>query len=438
METAAPAVPAPAVASGPSLETRNAELAEIANLAAQHNMLDRVSDWAQRGLTRDQVAGEILTRQRGSITPTPKPAGDLDLSTREQKQYSLGRAILAAASGDWSKAGFEREASLEVGKRMGRAPNGFYVPLASLSVPMPAQRASLTGQTAGTNADGGYSVQTTVMPLIELLRNRMFARKLGAKVYTGLTDTVQFPRQITANTFGWLAENPSSGAALTKLTMDTVTLSPKIGMARTAFSRRLLTQSSIDVQGTVEADLAEICAHGMDAAAIAGLGSSNQPTGVLYTTGVNLVAIGTDGGAMTRAKVLEAIEAIAIANADVNVQNWLFTPEVRTDLKTTAKIGSTYPVFLWGDDNTVEGYSAFVTNQLPKTLTKGATSGSCHAAILGVWDQLIIGEFGGTVDLQVNPYTYEDQGMIATTAYLQMDVGVRHPAAFSVFKDLTT
>lgn len=424
---------APAVASGPTLEARNRELSEITQLAVRHSMTEHLVDWAQRGLSRDQVATEILTRQRETLAPAPRPAGDLDLTARDQQRYSVGRAILAQITGDWSKAGFERECHLAVVKNLGgRAAQGFFLPMASL---MMSARASVTGQATNANADGGFAVQTDVMPMIDMLRNRMLVKKLGAQVYTGLTNNVQIPRQITANTFEWTGQNPSTPKAETKFTLDTVSLSPKTGMGRGAISRQALVQTALEQK--LNNDLITICALGLDAAALAGPTGGNNPVGVLFQTGVNVVAIGGNGGAITRSKLLEAEEAVSIDNADFGAINWVFTPEIRRDLKETEK-ATGYPVYLWRDDNTVEGYPASVTNQLPKNLVKGTSGAVCHGAVYGDFGKLIVAEFGGAVDLLVNPYTYDAQGMVAVTAFLMADVGCEHPEGFSVFKDITT
>ncbi len=112
-----------AVATAAAVTQRNKELTEITRLAVQHSATDQLPSWMERGLSRDQVAHEILSRQRESLTPTPTPAGDLDLSERDKKQYSLGRAILAEASKDWSLAPFEREGAVRHA-RVGDRPDG--------------------------------------------------------------------------------------------------------------------------------------------------------------------------------------------------------------------------------------------------------------------------------------------------------------------------
>ena len=84
------------------------------------------------------------------------------------------------------------------------------------------------------------------------------------------------------------------------------------------------------------------------------------------------------------------------------------------------------------ENGTINGYPPFVTNQLPKTLTRGAKS-DCHAAVFGNWDQLLIGTWGA-LELIVDPYRLKKQGMVEITSYLMADIAVRYPVAFSFAK----
>jgi len=43
----------------------------------------------------------------------------------------------------------------------------------------------------------------------------------------------------------------------------------------------------------------------------------------------------------------------------------------------------------------VNGYPLAMTNQVPSNLTKGSTSGSCSAVVMGDFSQALLGLFGG-------------------------------------------
>ena len=76
----------------------------------------------------------------------------------------------------------------------------------------------------------------------------------------------------------------------------------------------MLLQSSPGIEEILRNDMARNIASGIDKAAIAGTGASNQPTGILSTVGIGNVPGGTDGLAPTWGNVLALIAAVQNAN----------------------------------------------------------------------------------------------------------------------------
>jgi len=355
------------------------------------------------------------------------------LSERECASYSVARLILHAADPQAHDVGIEREISAAIAKDIGREPRGYWVPT--------RLRPQAAGLDTKTNGAGKYTVMTEVRDLIELLRNRARVIQLGATVLTGLTGNVQFPKQLTAATGAWVAENPGSDVAASDATFGALTLSPKTYAATTSFSRQLLQQSTIDVENFVRNDLAIAHALAIDLAALDGTGTANQPLGLLRTTGIGSVVIAANaGGAPTYAKIVELETAVADANADEGGMKFLTTPIMRGKLRSVPAVNATYGMVpVWqqvanapgvGD---VIGYPGYVSKQVPANKTSG-TNSDCHAIIFGYWPALVIGEFG-ILDLVVDPYTLKKQGMIEVTSFQMVDVGVRQPAAFAAVQD---
>ncbi|MGH7463165.1 MAG: hypothetical protein ACREMA_19335, partial [Longimicrobiales bacterium] len=56
--------------------------------------------------------------------------------------------------------------------------------------------------------------------------------------------------------------------------------------------------------------------------------------------------------------------------------------------------------------------------------------------LFGVWEHLLIGEWGA-IELIVDPYTLAGQGLIVLTIFLIADVAVRYPQAFAKATGLT-
>lgn len=352
------------------------------------------------------------------------------LTEGERKDYSVARAILAQA--EYCGKGLEHEISAAIAKDLGMEPRGLFVPT--------RLRPQATGLDTKTNAAGKYTVMTEVRDLIELLRNRAKVIQMGATVLSGLTSTIQFPRQLTGSSGAWVAENPGSDASESDATFGAVTMSPKTYAATTAFSRQLLAQSTVDIENLVRNDLAIAHALAVDAAAINGSGTANQPTGLLKTTGIGDVAIGAAGGAPTYAFIVDLETKIASSNADEAGMAFLTTPVMRGKLKKVGYLDSTYAsIPLWNQVanspgvGELIGYPAYVSNQVPSTLVKTSSS-DCHAIILGYWPTLMIGEWG-VLDLVVDPYALKKQGMIEITSFQLVDIAVRQPACMAAIQD---
>ncbi len=376
-----------------------------------------------------QKALDALVPKEGKGTDVAPPADtDLGMNEKEKRSYSIMKAIEAAATNDWSDAGLELEASRALQKKLNRSPNGFFVPNEALVV----EQRDLT---VGTATAGGNLVETDLRSgdFIDILRNRMVVRQLGATVLDGLVGDVAIPRQTGAGTGYWLAEGDD--ATESQQSFDQVTLTPRTVAGTTEMTRKLRQQSSISVENLVRNDLAAVIARAIDLAAINGSGASNQPTGIMNTTGIGSVAIGTDGGPLTWSATVALETEISVDNADVGTMAYLTNPNVRGAAKTIEKASGTAQ-FLWEGTGSMNGYKAAVTNQVPSNLTKGAGT-NLSALILGVWDQLLIGVWGG-LDILVNPYTGSKSGKLEITVFHDCDIAVRHPESFAMINDIST
>lgn len=409
-----------------SFEEVRKEMEGIYALGAEYNCMDKAKEAVARGISRDRFASEILERKVAEHKATPTVG--VDMTEKNHKEYRLQRAILAQATGDWTGAGLEREVSEALIKSNKDYRGGVMVPLNT--------RASVTGNIVATSSLGGAGVATEMRELIDLLRNKSVVAQAGATTLFGLSSNVSFPRQITANTLNWVGENPSSANTPGAATFDNVTLSPKTAMVSTAYSRQLLVQSSFDASAVVANDLALVNAIGLDYAALNGVGSSSQPTGIRVQSGITNKTLGAAGAALAWADVVSVETSIASANADIGAIAWLMTPGTRGKLKTTLQNTTSGASYIFGSDDRVNGYPVYVTNQLPSNLTKSTSTTICHSAVFGVWSELLVGTFGGGMELIVDPYSVAGQNMIAVHSVLMADIAVRHPAAFAKIDDI--
>ena len=330
--------------------------------------------------------------------------GDAKLDTEIRSKFSVTRAI-AAAAGLAVDAGFEREVQAELAKRAGKPAQGMYIPTEIFEIRV------LTSTT------GAELVQTEHRPAeyISALTAATVVRGLGARVLSGLVGNLSIPRETDSPAIGWVAEN----AALTSddADFDALTLSPKHAGALTEFSRNMLLQASPDVDGLLRQMLARNLALAIDRAAIKG-GGSNEPVGVLATSGIQTI---TSPGS-----IFEAV-ADAVALADVeNVgarRALLTTPEIRKSASLACD-GQTQPI---GVATVFQNVPTTFSNLVPKTLGAGAE----HGFLFGDWTELLIGIWS-EIDILVNPFesTAYARGGVSIRAMATVDCAVRHKKAF--------
>ena len=347
---------------------------------------------------------------------------EIGMSAKELKAYSLVRAMRQRYLGK-PLDGLEKEASDATAKLIGRDADGFFIAEdwsnRSLQEIHGISQRTLT---AGNFASAGALISTDLLAgsLIELLRNKTVMLSSGVTSLGGLVGNVAIPRQSGGATAYWLAEGGTVTAS--DQTFQQLGLTPHRLAAQTAYDKQLLAQASISVEAMVRNDIALVMAIKKDLACISGTGAGGEPLGILNTAGVGTV---TFGAAATWAKVISFETALAVANADqTGMPIFVTTPAVRGAWKVTTKIASSqYSNFLWDADNTVNGYAAKVTNQVPS-----------DKVLFFVPSEIIDASWAG-IDVVVNPYSLDSTGQIRTTVQMFADIAVRHAGAVQVSTD---
>lgn len=341
-------------------------------------------------------------------------------------RYSLTRALHLAATGRMD--GVEAEVNQEEARRAGRTPEGIFIPLSAL-----VSKRDLTSTGGTDGSEGGATFTSQTSGFIDALRPRLVLAGLGATVLAGLTSDVKIPRQSAASTAGWKTENASLGEESPEF--DQVSLTPRRVGAFTEVSKQLLVQSSLDVENLVRNDLLSAIAIAIDAAGIAGSGTAPTPRGIINTSGIGSVAIGTNGGAPTWTHLVDLLAAIANVDADIGTIRFLSNPKVRAKLqKTIYDAGSGLNLL---DKAATLGTWAWSSNA-PSTLTKGTASGVCSSIVAGDFSQLVIGQFGSAADVVVDPYTKATEGLTRVVVHTFADVAVRRAAFFAAILDAIT
>lgn len=415
-------------------KSRITEIRTLGEKAAHMGGRDLALEMISAGRSVDDMKDALLERMpdmsKRAMGDAPATIG---MSSQEIRKYSLVRLLNALAHPKdiraQEAAAFELDCARAAADIAVRAPRGALVPFDVLG----AKR----DLTVGTNSAGGYTVATDLLAqdFIELLRNAMVLPGLGARMLTGLVGNIAIPRLSGASTAYWVSE--SSAPTESQQTFDQVTMSPKTVGAFTDISRKLLLQSSLDIEAMVRQDLATVLGLAIQQAAINGSGTAPTPRGILNTSGIgNASSAGADGTAPTWAQIINLESLVAAANADVGTLAYLTNAKVRGKLKGTFTNATYGEQPVWGMDSTVNGYNAAVTNAVPSDLTKGSGT-ALSAIIFGNFADLLIGMWGG-LDLTVDPYSNSTSGTLRIVALQDVDVAVRHAASFAAATDVVT
>lgn len=370
-------------------------------------------------------------KNTGSVRFDESPT--LGLSGGDIQRYSFTRAIMAQVdpASFFNKAGFELEASRALAKKLGHEPSGFFVPPEILM-----ERSMMVG----TPSAGGHLRPTEHLgnSFIDVLRNASHVMGLGATHLNGLRGDITIPKKDGTTTGTWVDEGKAPPE--TNITFGQISLSPKTIAGWTSYTRKLMLQSSPDIETLVRSDLAQTLSVELDRAAIDGSGVGAEPLGILNTSGVSAVLIGDNGGKITWEHLLDLEQSLANQNADAGNLAYLTSTKIRRQLKSALRVpNDAAGGFVWGDGNKpgqgiVNGYLALASNNVPSDLTKGTSVNSCSAAIFGNWSDLFIGQWGA-LDIIVDPYTLSTSGGFRVSALLDVDIALRRAYSFAVIKD---
>ncbi len=394
-----------------ALKSDRARFDQIRKTGKKYDMNDLADEYIRDGRSVQEFNQAVMDQWNPEkITPKPQDA-EIGLNETEARSFSFIRALNYLANpGDRAAreaAAFEIEASNAAAKKAGRVSRG-------ITVPYDVMRRDLKTSPA---TQGGNLVQTDLdaANFIDLLRNSSALDQAGATTLTGLQGNIAIPRQSGAASAYWVAE----GGAPTESqqAIQQVSMIPRTCGAFTDISRKLLIQSSLDVETMVRNDIAKVIALEIDRAALYGTGSSNEPLGLHNTSGIGTESITANNP--TFAQVVNMESDVAAANALMGNLAYITGATIRGAMKVKAK-DSGSGLFLWDGNNTVNGYNAYMSNQV-----------EAGDLWFGNWSDCIIG-YWSSLDLLVDPYTHSTSGTIRITALQDVDVAFRHAASFSL------
>ena len=416
------------IAAKNTAEGERLRVQEIQALGQQFTDFRGIRDLADAAI-RDGVPTAVFTERlleavgsdshRNWLPEIGSSFGGMGLNQREAKRYSLSRAIEAQATGDWSKAGYEREIHQDLARNVShRSISGLLVPMADLAR---AQRRDLL---ASNPTAGGSLVGTDHRDdlFVDALREKSAVLSLGAQFVDGLVGNIDIPTLAGDVTPNWIA---SEGSLITESqpTFGQILMSPKSCAAFTDVSRRLLQQTSQQAERLLTNSMVASIAYAIDTAAISGSGINGQPKGLLLANGVS----SADGTALDWNDILEFESDVSSSFVDLAGAScgWVTTPLIRKLLKGRVKVAG-YPEYLWqSPDNRMNGYAAMATTACP----------TGHL-IFGDWSEVIVGNWG-PVEILCDPYSKIQSALVAVRAIADVDIAIKHSGAFCIAPTVT-
>lgn len=410
---------------------RDDEAARASHIAALGQQFKEFGSepMALEALQRGESAAAFTKRLMQHISDTqpriPALGTSSFMSQNERKGYSLLRAIEAQVTGDWRQAGFEREIHDHLAQNVKhRNVAGLLVPAGDLAKNLSdARRYQQRTMLVGTPSNGGYLVGTDHRDdlFIDVLREHSIVMGLGATRIPDLVGNVDIPALRGDVTAFWQAmENNAITAS--NAVIGQILMSPKTIGAYTEVTRRLLRQATPQAEAMVINSMVSTLGRGIDTAAINGSGNSGEPLGLLGTAGVSAAP----GTSIDWASILDFEADVSDAELDLagGSVGWITTNAIRKLLKGRVKVAG-YPEYLWqSPDNRMNGYQAFATKACP-----------AGTLMFGDWSEVIIGEWG-VVEIETAPAVFA-AGIVGIRAMSDIDIGIKHPGAFSVATSVT-
>jgi HK97 family phage major capsid protein len=402
-------------------------MAMLFTRAAEHGIdAAKVRELIDAGKGAAELDAMIVDKQRveikelqarkpdASAQAVAAPSPVVGLTQAEAKRYSFLNALRYLSGDSRIDIGFERECSDAVSKKIGRAARGLFVPY---DVQIARRDLQITGGGTGANF-----VATNLMAsdFITAMRNAMALPQLGVTMMTGLVGDIAIPKGAAATGY-WIAETATPTES--SPTLSQVTGSPNTVGATIDISRKLLLQSSVDVEAYVRNEIAVALGQAIDAAAFNGAGGA-EPTGLL--TGPISTDVTMTAGSVAYADMCSLVSTVTGKNAQFNNLKFAVTNEVFWKLAATAT-STNGPLFI-ADYNTgkIMGRPAVVSENV-----------TANYGFVADWSYMILAMWGNGLDLTVDPYSGSKSGLVSVTGFMDADVLIKDANAFA-HADITT
>ena len=384
----------------------------VADTVTEEVKEEKELDEAEEILAVGELAGEEdLARQCVSEKRSLKYFKELIKNKRnlkgknsmEKQRYSITKAIRSV----W-KGTNDAEYEMGISRKSSRGLDDDH----DLFIPIGELRA--LGPSANS---GGALINTNYLPTeyVPLLRPELSLEKTGFHTIPSDGTPVSFAVMTSGATAAMYDLDGQLADSDPKFTLKTLT--PKKAGICVPIPFSLILQAKPEADAVVEEDMVNAIKELRDKMILVGSGTSNEPTGIYATSGVNEVPA---SGIYSWEGVVEAEAAIRKTNVTGNLY-WVMNSTDKAKFETTLKddvAGATYLC----EDNKIKGYEVVVNNFLED-----------GQIILGDFTDVAVAEFG-PLKVKVDDITLAKKQAIQVIMDMEFDCCVRRPGSFTIVK----
>lgn len=405
------------------------EVKTLDGLDKQITQLDEQIEVLERAEKR---AAEIVKRQSSAVGVVQDNASEKKELSKISKHYSIAKQIQGIAEkkdrfhNDGMEAEMYQEAVKEA-KESGVSISG-NIAIPSKFIKIGKQKAALNVGTEGADV-----VATDLMGLIPVLNPNPVVSQLGITVMTGLRGDVQWPRHSADVGFSW--ETETSNVDESVPTYDNIKVQPKRTGMYVDVTSQMMLQSSFVLEQHLRNIITRRYELTVDDAVLIG-GGSNEPTGILNYSGVNVLSLGSgSANDMTYGALISMIRDVKAANSRVGSAGFVTSANGEFALANTPKQASGVEGnFIYDFSGRLIGRPLFTTEVIPSDFTEGGQSDLTAIIYSDYWQSAVLGTWGG-LDILFDPYTQALAGTKRFVVNAFMDVEVQQPKEFSICKD---
>jgi HK97 family phage major capsid protein len=415
-----------------------------------------IHEGAATDIARNAFSDFVFERLK-SQSEAEKPA-TIGLSKKENQQYSIIRAIYAAKTRNWDKAGLELEASRAAAKLAGTEFNPdsgrLHIPASDLTIEREFLAAA---KDISRSAQAGQANNVATLVTEDFRSNDLIAlgyetslpSQLGITFIRNLQGTpIRFPRQTAGLSFAFRTE--TGQITESDMAFNDATMTPKEfgGLFYYTYLAAHQAQIPMGLEAFARADFSFALGEFYTTTLLNGSGAAGPPAvpqGLLNVAGMNTITRPANGGPLDpdeiKDLVLPALRTKLVNRGQLSVLSTLNYCNYLSKLKDSqgryiwlpqgsGTIADGYPKRLWN-------MPLYESTHMPENLTKG-TGTDLSALLVGPFSRAVImGEWYGLMIDTSKEFKF-DTGLEAVRILGNMDILNRMPDTFGIVNDIDT